>query len=60
MLPVVIMLSSLVGAIIGISLIACARHERGSPIPFGPYLVLGGLIAMFWGDAIVKYYLQSF
>lgn len=60
MLPVVIMLSSFVGAIIGISLIACARQERGSPIPFGPYLVLGGLIAMFWGDAIVKYYLQSF
>ena len=60
MLPVVILLSSFVGAIIGISLIACARQERGSPIPFGPYLVLGGLIAMFWGDAIVKYYLQSF
>ncbi len=60
MLPVVIMLSSFVGAVIGISLIACARQERGSPIPFGPYLVLGGLIAMFWGDAIVKYYLQSF
>ncbi len=60
MLPVVIMLSSFVGAVIGISLIACARQERGSPIPFGPYLVLGGLIAMFWGDAIVKSYLQSF
>ena len=59
MLPVVIMLSSFVGAIIGIGLIACARQERGSPIPFGPYLVLGGLIAMFWGEAIIKYYLQS-
>ncbi len=59
MLPVVIMLSSLVGAIIGISLIALARHERSRPIPFGPYLVLAGLIAMFWGDAIVQYYLRQ-
>ncbi len=59
MLPVVIMLSSFVGAIIGISLIAFARHERSRPIPFGPYLVLAGLIAMFWGDAIVRYYLQQ-
>jgi leader peptidase (prepilin peptidase)/N-methyltransferase len=60
MLPVVILLSSFVGAIVGISLIVFARHERSKPIPFGPYLVLGGLIAMFWGDALVKYYLQSF
>ena len=59
MLPVVIMLSSVVGAIIGISLIALARHERSRPIPFGPYLVLAGLIAMFWGDAIVQYYLRQ-
>jgi leader peptidase (prepilin peptidase)/N-methyltransferase len=59
MLPVVILLSSFVGAIIGISLILFARHERSKPIPFGPYLVLAGLIAMVWGDAMVKYYLQS-
>ena len=60
MLPVVIMLSSLVGAVIGIGLIALARHERSKPIPFGPYLVLGGLIALFRGEVIVKYYLQNF
>lgn len=59
MLPVVILLSSFVGAIVGIGLIVFARHERSKPIPFGPYLVLGGLIALFWGDALVKYYLQS-
>lgn len=59
MLPVVIMLSSLVGAVIGIGLIALAKHERSKPIPFGPYLVLGGLIALFRGEAIVKYYLQN-
>jgi leader peptidase (prepilin peptidase)/N-methyltransferase len=59
MLPVVILLSSFVGAMIGISLIAFARHGRNVPIPFGPYLVLGGLTAMFWGDALVNYYLQN-
>lgn len=59
MLPVVILLSSFVGAIVGISLIAFARHGRNVPIPFGPYLVLGGLSAMFWGDALIQYYLQT-
>ncbi len=59
MLPVVILLSSFVGAAVGISLILFARHGRSVPIPFGPYLVLGGLTAMFWGDDIVRYYLQS-
>ena len=59
MLPVVILLSSFVGAVVGISLIIFARHARNVPIPFGPYLVLGGLIALFWGDALVRYYLQT-
>jgi leader peptidase (prepilin peptidase)/N-methyltransferase len=59
MLPVVILLSSLVGAIVGISLMIFARHERDVPIPFGPYLVLGGMIALFWGEQLLKYYLQS-
>ena len=59
MLPVVILLSSLVGAIVGVSLIVFARHERNVPIPFGPYLVLGGLIALFWGDQLLNYYLQT-
>jgi leader peptidase (prepilin peptidase)/N-methyltransferase len=59
MLPVVILLSSFVGAMVGISLIVFARHGRNVPIPFGPYLVMGGLIALFWGDQILKYYLQT-
>jgi len=58
MLPVVILLSSLVGALVGISLIVFARHGRNVPIPFGPYLALAGLVAMFWGDALVNYYLD--
>jgi leader peptidase (prepilin peptidase) / N-methyltransferase len=59
MLPVVILLSSLVGAMVGISLIVFARRGRNVPIPFGPYLVLGGLIALFWGDQLLQYYLQT-
>jgi len=59
MLPVVILLSSLVGAIVGVSLIVFARHGRNVPIPFGPYLVLAGMIALFWGDQLLGYYLQS-
>ena len=59
MLPVVILLSSFAGAIVGISLIVFARHGRNVPIPFGPYLVVGGLIALFWGEPLLQYYLQS-
>ncbi|MDE2311148.1 MAG: prepilin peptidase, partial [Betaproteobacteria bacterium] len=48
MLPLVILLSSLVGAMVGITLIVAARHGRNIPIPYGPYLAGGGLIALFW------------
>jgi leader peptidase (prepilin peptidase)/N-methyltransferase len=60
MLPVVILLSSLVGAIIGIGLIVFARHGRNTPIPFGPYIAAAGLIALFWGETINRTYLQLF
>jgi leader peptidase (prepilin peptidase)/N-methyltransferase len=58
MLPIVILLSSMVGAIVGICLIVFTRHGRNTPIPFGPYLAAAGLIALFWGDAINRTYLQ--
>lgn len=58
MLPLVILLSSLVGAVVGIALIVAARHGRNTPIPFGPYLAGGGLIALFWGPALTQGYLQ--
>ncbi|NWG31810.1 MAG: prepilin peptidase [Rhodocyclaceae bacterium] len=52
MLPLVILLSSLVGAVVGIALIALARHGRNVPIPFGPYLAAAGVIALFWGKPL--------
>jgi len=58
MLPLVIMLSSVVGAVVGITLIVVARHGRNIPIPFGPYLAGGGLIALFWGQNLTQGYLQ--
>ena len=58
MLPLIIMLSSLVGAIVGITLMLVLRRGRNVPIPFGPYLAGGGLIALFWGDALTSAYLK--
>jgi leader peptidase (prepilin peptidase)/N-methyltransferase len=58
MLPLIIMLSSLVGAAVGITLIVVAKHGRNIPIPFGPYLAGGGLIALFWGQQLTQTYLQ--
>ena len=60
MLPLVILLSSVVGAIIGIVLIVAARRGRNVPIPFGPYLAIAGWVAMFYGDAITHHYLALF
>jgi len=57
-LPLTILLSSLVGAIVGILLIVFARHGRSVPIPFGPYLAAAGIIALFWGKPITQAYLH--
>ena len=57
MLPAIILLSSVVGALAGILLIILARHGRNVPIPFGPYLAAAGLIALFWGKTLTESYL---
>jgi leader peptidase (prepilin peptidase)/N-methyltransferase len=57
MLPLTILLSSFVGAIVGIALIVLARHGRNVPIPFGPYLAAAGVIALFWGKTLNQTYL---
>ena len=59
-LPLVILLSSFVGAIIGISLIVFARHQKQMPIPFGPYLAVAAVVALFHGAAINNRYLELF
>jgi len=52
MLPTIILLSSVVGAVVGISLIVFAKRGRDNPIPFGPYLAAAGLIALVWGPQL--------
>ena len=56
-LPLIILLSSLIGAIIGILLIATSSKEKQTPIAFGPYLALAGITALFRGDEIISAYL---
>ncbi len=58
MLPLVILLSATVGAVIGIGLIVLAKHGRETPIPFGPYLAIAGVIALFHGQVINHHYLS--
>ncbi|MFW2441109.1 MAG: prepilin peptidase [Arenicellales bacterium] len=58
MLPLVILLSSLVGAVTGILGILILGRDRQLPIPFGPYLSIAGFIALLWGQQIIDGYLQ--
>ncbi|HZN25219.1 MAG TPA: A24 family peptidase [Burkholderiales bacterium] len=60
MLPLVILLSSFAGAIVGIFLIILARRGRNVPIPFGPYLAIAGLVALFFGETLTRNYLELF
>ena len=59
MLPLVIFLSSLIGATIGLIMIAFKRQKSSQPMPFGPYIALAGWIALMWGDYIIDIYLRS-
>lgn len=57
-LPLTILLSSLVGAVLGVILLRLRGSDSGTPIPFGPYLAIAGWIALLWGDAITSGYLK--
>ena len=59
-LPVIILLSSLVGAIVGLTIIAITRRDKNIPIPFGPYLAAAGWLAMLWGDDLSNWYYTLF
>ncbi len=55
--PLIVLLSSFVGAIIGVGMIALRGHDRNIPIPFGPYLAMAGWIALMWGNQLMDAYL---
>jgi leader peptidase (prepilin peptidase)/N-methyltransferase len=55
-LPSIILISSFLGAVIGISLIIIRQHDKNVPIPFGPYLAFAGWIYLLWGDKLTQTY----
>jgi len=59
MLPLIILLSSLVGAMVGLIMIGLKRHKSDQPMPFGPFIALAGWVALMWGDQIIDTYLRS-
>lgn len=60
MLPLIILLASVIGATVGILLIILTKHGRSVPIPFGPYLAGGGIVALFWGKPLILTYFSVF
>ena len=60
LLPLVIVLSSAVGAIVGLIVVSIGRKDRNLQIPFGPFLATAGWIALIWGDNMITWYLSAF
>lgn len=57
MLPFVILTASLMGSMVGVTLILLRGRDKNLPIPFGPYLAFAGVVALLWGEPIIKWYL---
>lgn len=58
MLPLIVIVSSVLGAVVGICLIVFRSHGRSQPIPFGPYLAAAGWIALLYGEQLTGLYLE--
>jgi leader peptidase (prepilin peptidase)/N-methyltransferase len=59
MLPLIVLLSSVVGAVVGLALMATGRMKKDKPMPFGPFIAAAGWIAMIWGEQIMDFYSRS-
>jgi leader peptidase (prepilin peptidase)/N-methyltransferase len=57
---VAMFLSVVVGGSVAIGVLATGRKGRKDPIPFGPFLALGGAVALFWGQGLLTWYLEAF
>lgn len=57
-IPAIMLMSSLVGALVGVSLMVLRSHGRETPIPFGPYLAGAGLLVLHFGESLVALYLR--
>lgn len=56
-LPLIILISSVIGSVAGISMLIIGKTKQQQPIPFGPYLAIGGWVALLWGETINTAYL---
>jgi leader peptidase (prepilin peptidase)/N-methyltransferase len=59
MLPLIVLLSSVVGAVVGLLLMSTGRLKRDHPMPFGPFIAAAGWIAFIWGEKIIQFYTRS-
>lgn len=59
-LPFILLFSCLLGSITGLVVLKWQQKPANTPIPFGPFLCLGGLIVLFWGETLLSWYLQQF
>lgn len=59
-LPVIIVMSSVVGAVLGLTLLSTGLQKRGQRMPFGPFLATAGWITLLWSDQIIHYYYALF
>jgi leader peptidase (prepilin peptidase)/N-methyltransferase len=58
-LPLVLLLASLTGAVVGIALKTLGRLEQGQPLPFGPFLAAGGAVALLWGADLLQWWIGA-
>lgn len=56
--PLILFIASLLGSVIGLSLILLQKKQKDNPIPFGPYLAIGGFIALLWQENWIHFYLS--
>jgi len=57
--PVTLMIASLTGTVVGVGLMVVQRRDSRTAIPFGPFLALGATCALFWGDALIAWYIGA-
>lgn len=58
-LPLILLFASFTGAITGYFYLKIQKQNKDTPIPFGPFLCLAGMIALFWGDTVLQWYLRG-
>jgi len=54
-LPIIVVVSAFVGALVGLTLIGLGRHDRAQPMPFGPFLAVAGWLYLIWGQHLRQF-----